>query len=752
MTRKLCIAGILFLCLHFAACDHSPQAVQEKPAVRPSVINPDPSSSYLSPQESMKTIQLPEGYHLELVASEPVIQEPVAIVWDGNGRMYVAEMRSYMQDINGTGEKFPISRITMLEDTNGDGVMDKHSIFIDSLLLPRMMLALDDRLVVNETYSYNLYSYHDTNGDGKADEKTLMYHNDTPDDRNLEHQKSGLVWNIDNWIYVTNPVRYRYKQGKIIPDSLGNAPSGQWGIANDDYGRLFFSFAGGEVPALGFQQNPAYGPLDLDDQTEPGFDEVWPIMGTPDVEGGKLRQRADSSLNHFTASCGQTIFRGDRLPESMRGDLFICEPAGRLIRRAKVINRNGKTILKNAYDKAEFLASTDMNFRPINTATGPDGCLYIVDMYHGIIQESQWTGEGSLIRPQILRKNLDKNKDRGRIYRVVHDGYKPGPAPHLLNASNEELLSFLSHPNGWWRDNAQKLLIIRNDPSVIPDLKKLALGERSFWEKLAFWKDKPPALARLHALWTLEGLQAIDKDLLLKAFTDEDVQVRKAAIRISEPLLKQNDAEILSDLEKLKNDSSADIRIQLILSLRYCRQDKARELIKDITVHNQQNDLLMKIAAKSLVSDDYLSELKAITADKNDFDRSQILDGAEDYIQLCTNCHGPQGKGLPSGIAPPLSGSARVNGDKDALIKILLHGLNGPVDGKNYPGAMLSMQGNSNEYIAAVLSYIRHSMGNNASMVQPADVRKIRAETKDRKTPWTLSELGYMGLPGKVGK
>src|SRR3569833_2194898 len=150
--------------------------------------------------------------------------------------------------------------------------------------------------------------------------------------------------------------------------------------------------------------------------------------------------------------------------------------------------------VKNAYDKAEFLTSSDMNFRPINTYTGPDGCLYIVDMYHGIIQESEWTKPDSYLRPHILRKNLDKNIGRGRIYRVVHDGYKPGPKPNLLKATNEELVKTLTNPNGWWRDNAQKLLVIHGDKAVAPQLEKLVTSSDA------------AIYTRLQALWTLDCL------------------------------------------------------------------------------------------------------------------------------------------------------------------------------------------------------------------------------------------------------
>ncbi len=235
-------AGFFLFIFFFIGCNQqNKDHVEKPPPARPSKIDPNPSSAYLSPEESLKTMQLPEGYHLELVASEPMIQEPVAIVWDGNGRMYVAEMRSYMQDIEGSGQRLPICRITRLEDTDNDGVMDKSTVFIDSLVLPRMILTLDDRLVVNETYTYNLYSYRDTNGDGIADEKKLLYQNDAADNANLEHQRSGLVWNIDNWIYMTtSPARFRYNNGMLEVDSLASGAGGQWGLGNDDYGRLVF--------------------------------------------------------------------------------------------------------------------------------------------------------------------------------------------------------------------------------------------------------------------------------------------------------------------------------------------------------------------------------------------------------------------------------------------------------------------------------------------------------------------------------
>ncbi|HMI04048.1 MAG TPA: hypothetical protein VK541_16290, partial [Pedobacter sp.] len=262
------VLGILGLSMFIYTCKVT-QSSLKRDAEGKIIVNTSPSPQYLSPQESLKAIHLQKGYHLELVASEPMIHEPVAIAWDGNGRMFVAEMNTYMQDAEGSDEMKPVCKVKRLEDTNGDGKMDKSVVFIDNLLLPRLILALDDRLLVSETNSNHIYSYRDTNGDGVADEKKMVYRNDEVSTNNLEHQKSGLIWNLDNKIYVTyQDVRYKYDNGMLKTEKLINGSGGQWGLANDNYGRLFYSAAGGETPALDFQQNPYFGRLDVGGQLD----------------------------------------------------------------------------------------------------------------------------------------------------------------------------------------------------------------------------------------------------------------------------------------------------------------------------------------------------------------------------------------------------------------------------------------------------------------------------------------------------
>lgn len=700
----------------------------------------------LTPEQSLKKFILPEGYHLELVASEPMITEPVAITWDGNAKMYVAQMETYTQDADGTGTKDPKSRVMLLEDTDNDGKMDKSSVFIKDLILPRMILCVNHELLVNETDTYDIFSYKDTNGDGVADVKKPVYTVGKVAPGNLEHQRSGLIWNIDNYIYQTvDPIRFRYVNGILQPDSLHSGSNGQWGLTSDNYGRLFYSRGGGENAGSGFQINPKYGQLEFADAySEEKFSPVWSKIQNPDVQGGLPRVRPDSTLNHFTSANGQSIFRGDRLPADLVGDYIINEPVARIIRRAKVINREGKTYLENAYNQKEFIASTDTYFRPVNTYTGPDGFLYIVDMSRGIIQESNWTPKGSYLREKIDYYGLAKVNQRGRIWRLVHDGYKAGPKPKMLDVPASGLVKFLEHSNGWWRDNAQKQLIILGDKSVVPELKLMASG-----------KKNTSALGRLHALWTLEGLNEINKDLLLTALKDADPQIRRAAIWMSEPYIKNNDSQWIGQLGKLITDESFDVKTQLLLSFGASKNELAKKIVQDILAENPNNQMLASVKKSTDRNEDakiYGAKLAGFTP----AERKLILGGGEIYKGMCSPCHGSDGKGLPTNAAPALRGARHVNADKEIAIRILLHGLKGPIEGKAYPSEMAAMKDNSDEWIASVLSYIRYEFvgtsvraakGRQSAVVLPADVKALRDKYSTVNTAWTIDAFDDLFVP-----
>ncbi|MDB4314115.1 hypothetical protein N9953_02925, partial [Akkermansiaceae bacterium] len=583
---------------------------------------------FLSKEEAHKSIELQDGYSLELVLSDPHIKEPMAMAWDGNGVLYVVEMRTYMQDADASGEKKPTSRISRHEDTNGDGVYDKHSTFIDNLLLPRMVLPLDDRIMVGVTDTLDLWTYRDSDGDGVADEKVKI-HEGGKRGGNMEHQPSGLVWNLDNSIYITYENKsYRFTDEKLEVQQLPRG-GGQWGIGQDDAGRLYYSTAGGEKPAFYFQQPITYGALDLPGQEAEGFREVFPIADVPDVQGGARRVNDRGGLNNFTGCAGQGIYRGDRLPADLKGDLIIPEPVGRLIRRAKVTRKDGKTVLSNAYPETEFIRTRDVNFRPVWSTTSPDGGMMIIDAHRGIIQQGNWTRPKSYLRGVIDKWGLDRNIGKGRVYRLVHDSYKADKQPKMLDESTADLVAHLSHPNGWWRDTAQKLIILRKDrESVVPALTTLVKSGNEF--------------GRLHALWTLEGMSKLTPELASFALTDQSSLVRTSAVRLAEPYFASGNQAVIETLTSspaLVDD--IEMAIQTINSIgKSGSQDAQLIAVTDALLDKHaENEVIRGITA---LKGSAAAELQAERAQKRlgaAFSKS-MESGKVIYQQLCFSCHG----------------------------------------------------------------------------------------------------------------
>jgi mono/diheme cytochrome c family protein len=242
------------------------------------------------------------------------------------------------------------------------------------------------------------------------------------------------------------------------------------------------------------------------------------------------------------------VYRGDRLPAELYGNVFVVEPAGNLVSRIIVFD-DGTTLRgKKAYEKSEFIASTDERFRPVNLSSAPDGTLYVVDMYRGIIQHRGYITE--YLRDQILSRDLEQPIHYGRIYRVVHETTRRDRKPALSKASAARLVDTLSHPNGWWRDTAQRLLVERGDKSVVPALTRLA-------------RSAPQPRTRLHALWTLDGLDALDADTVTSALADSSRDVRVSALRLSERWLREPQHPIRAAVVKLMSDKDWAVRDQL---------------------------------------------------------------------------------------------------------------------------------------------------------------------------------------------
>jgi mono/diheme cytochrome c family protein len=777
-----------------------------------------------SAADEAKSFVLPPGYRMELVLSDPDIVNPAVIEFDGNGRMYVVEFMTYMPNVEGEGQREPANRISRWEDTNGDGTYDTHTVFADKLVLPRMVLPLDDNsILTNETDSDDVVKLTDTNGDGVADKREIFFSGvGLNRDGNLEHMQSGFVWGLDNWIYSTyNAFRFRWTPNGILREPTGNN-GGQWGLSQDDDGKMWFVCAGCERGPVNFQVPIQYGafrlsphaaigetPASTFDEYEPNFDIVWPIVGLGDMQGGMGRVRMPLGvLNHATATAGPDIVRGDRVPADLKGDLLYVEPVGRLIRRAKIVKiqsdvittKDGQTVrgqvtgespavvqvttmsstqpitiqkaditnrttveegvtqLRNAYPGSEFLLSTDPLFRPVNLRTSPDGTVYVADMYRGIIQEAQWTGPGSYLRHKILQYQLDKITTHGRIWRLRYDGTPEVPAtpngpaaralpgvpaqpaipldftkPHMLDETPAQLVTHLSSPNGWWRDNAQRLLVLKQDKSVVPALQALVRAQDNL-------------VARFHALWTLEGLNALDPALVREAMKDASPRMRIQAIRASETLYKAGNKSFADDYRAATKDADVDVVIQAMLTLKVLDVSGWEDVAKATMASNKAFGVqeLGRLATAPAPAFGGGRGGAALSPEQQ-----QLMErGRTVYTELCFSCHGDDGRGTPKSgggpgetMAPPLAGSAHVQGHRDFVIKTLLYGLTGPNNGRDYTEVMIPMGTQNDEWIASVASFVRNSFGNAASFVTPADVARVRAATAGRKTSWTVAEI-----------
>jgi mono/diheme cytochrome c family protein/glucose/arabinose dehydrogenase len=582
MAEARAMSGlVLVLAATLLAQERRPSRDSPRDAV-PAPAEPVP---LLSAEEAIKTFQLPPGFRAEVVATEPMLEHPVALSFDPDGRVFVAEMRSFMPDPHGTGENEPTGRISVLEDTDGDGRMDKSTVFLDGLVLPRGVLATRGGALV--AAPPNLIFCRDSDGDGKADIKEVLA-SDYGDRGNPEHQPNGLLPAIDNWIYNANySKRLRNEWGRWVFDSIPEL--GQWGISQDDAGRLYFNtnsnhLRGSLLPPHYTLRNGLLNPTGANVNLA-GDEEVWPAHATAVNRGYTRNFLRNGRLARFTAACAPVIYRGGAFPADFAGNAFVCEPSANLVRRSIIAQADdGRLHARNPYDSDEFLTSTYERFRPVNLYSGPDGALWIIDMHHGLIQHRDYLT--TYAKKDYLQRQLDKHLHTGRIYRIVHEGAKATVRPQLGKAAPRDLVALLSHTNGWWRDMAQALLVEKNVSWIVPDLQHVITT------------GSDPR-ARLHALWTLVGMRRIDLPTLQSAFKDEDPTVRAAAIRGSELLLAgEHRAEVVAALLAMRTDRALPVRLQFALTVSEIGTSES-DLAMVQVLHESADSPLLRDAALS---------------------------------------------------------------------------------------------------------------------------------------------------------
>lgn len=582
-----------------------------------------------SAEASLSTFTLAPGFKIELIASEPLVRDPVDMTIDENGRMYVVEMI-------GVPFKKNIGKVMLLSDTNGDGLMDKSIVFADSLIMPSGIMRWKKGLIVTDPP--NVYYMEDTDGNGKADiKKTMLTGFDTS---NLEANVNNPRYGLDNWIYLAsirvghdNGIHYSEDttgQPTLPENSLRFRPDrhqietlsgeSQFGQTFDEWGRHLLvqnsNHIYQEVIANRYlHRNPAMLVSNAT-QTLAEHSEVYSITKNPEYQ-------MLTEVGVFTSACGLTAYLGGAFPDKYnRNVTFVAEPVSNVIHVDR-LTPSGVTFTANRIlEHEEFLASTDPYCRLVNMYIGPDGALYVLDFYRQVIEGPEFMAE------DVLKKvDLYNGTFQGRIYRISATDAAPAEwtkGLHLGDATDEQLVEKLSDKNIWWRSNAQRLLVDRNSDQAVPALVKMA-------------QDPKSPLGRLHALWTLQGMDKLSTDLIISSMKDTVAGIRENAILLAE-LHLDNNPNLISALIALQKDPDPKVRFQLLCTLGYINTptvDQVRQqlLFKDI------NDKWVQIAALSASSSQAADLLDAIltqfNSDNNAFESlvqrlSNIIGASQD--------------------------------------------------------------------------------------------------------------------------
>lgn len=535
----------------------------------------------LLPEEVLQSFELADGFRLELAASEPNVADPIAMAFDENGRMFVAEMRGYPLDPPPGGEA--AGRIRLLEDRDEDGFFETARVFADRLHWPSGIACFDGGVFV--TAAPDILYLKDSTGDGAADVRRTVFTGFGTD--KSEDIVNNLKWGLDHWIYGTTSynggsVRHVERPGDAsVPLASSDfrfhplteefeaveGTRGDFGNAFDAWGNRFASNSGNPVIHAVFPLRHVVEGIEPARLAVPIFESgrlVFPISkpepwrvarktywnryvdSTHEMRAPRFPPSELATGGYFTGGAGLGIYKGAAYPPEFRGSAFNPEPAGNLVLHS-ILERSGITFrARRATEGREFLASTDNWFRPVNLVNGPDGCLYLADMYREVIEDP------SAIPGEIL-EHVDyyTGQDMGRIYRIVPNAFAREEVPRLGEASASELVDTLVHEDGWWRSTAQRLLFERRAVDAAPALRALAGDARS-------------PFGRLHALWLLEGLGLLDDTTLLAALADPHPALRQNAIRLSEARLAQS-RSLRASVAAMASDEDVGVRFRVAL-------------------------------------------------------------------------------------------------------------------------------------------------------------------------------------------
>ena len=727
--------------------------------------------SYNEPEISLDQYQIEKGFGLQVVASEPFIEAPVAMDFDNKGRMWVVEMKGYMRNLEGTGDDLPNGTITILEDLDHDGITDHSKTFIDSLILPRAIAHVYGGLLYAEPPNLWFVNIKDDKPVNKVLVDSLY-----SDGGNVEHQPNGLMMHIDNWIYsAKSNYRYQMKDEKWVKEPASFR--GQWGITKDNFGRLYYNnnstqLIGEYVLPNTAIKNPYYKPKTLLNKTLTPDQRVYPLHATSVNRGyqkGVLDK--DSLLINVTSTCGPLIYRGNQFPEDYTENAFICVPEANLIKRNVLTFKALQTTAKQAIPNKEFIAATDEGFRPVNLYNGPDGNLYIVDMHRGIIQDK------AFLTPYLQKHYADKKLDTiigmGRILKVSNQNSNSKEAIKIEKLNTKELVDLLSNPNGWLRDQAQQLLILKNNKVVIPLLKEMAI-------------DKTNSISQIHAIHTLNGLGALNFKVLENILSsNSSINSISHAIVLLEQFTTPNNLPLTLKLINnllLKNNTEIDFYIAASLGTWIQRSpDQLFPLVRKLSTKYKDSITHQEALINSLRGNEeayllFLSQeqnnnaktelyylLNTVLNNKNNALKNSIYTktevgtdsrtaGYKIYRNICATCHGVDGDGI-DGLAPPLKNSEYVKGSTERLALVILHGLSGPihVNGNLYDmNVVMPGLANNSDFtdkdLQDIISYLNNAFSyksENVSVKKIKSLREIKPKNGGTFNEKELLELKY---------
>ncbi|HEV7402594.1 MAG TPA: PVC-type heme-binding CxxCH protein [Chthoniobacteraceae bacterium] len=567
----------------------------------------------LSPEKSLAALRPAEGFTVELVASEPLIESPVYFDWDAAGRLWVVEMRDYPLGMDGHGK--PGGVIKILTSSKNDGHYDKATVFMEDIPYPNSLMPWRNGVLVAS--APDIFFAADTDGDGRADERRVIFTGFK--EGNQQHRLNGFEWGLDGWVYGANgnsggtvtsiakpggqPVSISGRDFRFRPDTGEfEAESGetQYGRRRDDWGHWF----GNNNSSWGWhytlseaylRRNPKLAVKTTKQTlaTYPDASRCFPISELP------LRFNNPQSAGHLTSGCSLCPYRDELFGPEFATSVFISEPVHNLVHREVLVPVDESFTSHRAESETdrEFLASTDPWFRPTTLKTGPDGALYVADIYRFAIEHPEW------IAPETQsRLDLRAGADKGRIYRVYRKGVKLRPIMDLNHFSNSELVALISMPNGWLRDTAQRLLCERKAHDVAELLRTLAIEFNNLPPVNGL--KRPTATgeviypkSRLQMLATLGTLGELDEATVRLALKDPHPAVRMQALRSSEELAATA-RELVQAVAALIDDPEFAVRYQLALTLGAFRDDRATAALTKLAERDGANPA-MRIAIQS---------------------------------------------------------------------------------------------------------------------------------------------------------